>query len=105
MYIEKEKEVKLKMMPFEILRELSEEAKTLLKETSESSSGNIVNIPVFGGYNIKTNDKSFGGEDNREKAKWKHGIEQLIDYRLIANIKQNEVFEITNLGYNVADVC
>jgi len=44
-------------------------------------------------------------ENFRETAKWKHSLEELIQNELIIDSSKNgEVFTITNLGFQIADM-
>ncbi len=85
---------------------LSNEARILLKETSLDPQGNIIKMRVIGGTHIQTNGKNLiASQERREVAKWDAAMEELISTNLIAAIGQKgEIFEITNLGYQVADM-
>lgn len=85
---------------------LSQEARVLLKEASTDRSGVIIHPRSIGGAVIQTNGKNLiPSEDRREIARWEDALEQLKSHRLIADRGyKGEVFEITNLGYQVADM-
>lgn len=85
---------------------LSHEARVLLKEASLDTSGVIVLIRFIGGTDVQTNGKSLiSGSERREVAKWEDALTQLINEELvIARGAKGEIFEITNLGYQIADM-
>lgn len=86
--------------------ELSQEARVLLKEASQDSGGTILHVSYIGGNAIQTNGKNLISlNDRREVAKWEDALEQLRYYNLVVDRGyKGEVFEITNLGYQVADM-
>jgi hypothetical protein len=85
---------------------LSQEARVLLKEAAQDSGGTILHARFFGGTAIQTNGKNFvPSNDRREIAKWEEALEQLKSNELVVDRGyKGEVFEITNLGYQVADM-
>lgn len=85
---------------------LSAEARVLLKEASRDSHGTIIYARYIGGSSVQTNGKNLTpSEERREIAKWEAALEQLLSEGLItARGHKGEVFEITNLGYQVADM-
>lgn len=84
---------------------LSFEAKTLLKEASKDSNGTILHIRTLGGTHIQVNGKSFMFQDRRETAKWESAIDELIENDLLlARGFKGEVFELSNLGYQISDM-
>ncbi len=86
--------------------DLSQEARLLLKEASQDSGGTILHARYIEGTAIQTNGKNLiPSNDRREVAKWEEALEQLKSYDLVADLGyKGEVFEITNLGYQVADM-
>ena len=88
------------------LPELSPEARVLLKEASQDSGGMIIHARYIGGTAIQTNGKNLiPSNERREVAKWEHALEQLISKGLVGDQgHKGEVFGITNLGYQVADM-
>lgn len=86
--------------------DLSQEARVLLKEASQDSGGTILHARYIGGTAIQTNGKNLiPSNDRREVAKWEEALEQLRSYDLVVDRGyKGEVFEITNLGYQVADM-
>lgn len=85
---------------------LSLEARALLKEASQDPGGIIIHARYIGGTSIQTNGKNLiPSNERREVAKWEDALVQLSSNGLIVDrgIK-GEVFEITNLGYQVADM-
>jgi hypothetical protein len=63
---------------------LSDDAKTLLKETSLDKTGIILNIKHMGGSTIQTNGKQFNEPGNhRSEAQWEAAIEDLLSNGLL----------------------
>lgn len=85
---------------------LSPEARVLLKEASQDRGGTIIHARYIGGTAIQTNGKNLiPSNERREVAKWEHALEELISKYLVVDSGHNgEVFEITNLGFQVADM-
>jgi len=85
---------------------LSVEARVLLKEASQDSGGTIIHARYIGGTDIQTNGKNLiQSKEPRELAKWEHALEQLTSKGLVVDQGyKGEVFRITNLGYQVADM-
>jgi uncharacterized protein YaaR (DUF327 family) len=88
------------------LPSLSNEARILLKEASLDRNGSIMSLSYIGGDNIQTNGKSLiSSQHPREVARWKSAIQELVDEHLIEDRGyKGEVFRITNLGYQIADM-
>lgn len=88
------------------LPKLSQEARILLKEASLDRGGTIIHAQYIGGSAIQTNGKNLiPSNDRREVAKWEEALEQLRANDLVVDRGyKGEVFEITNLGYQVADM-
>ena len=84
---------------------LSEEAKQLLLEASLDKSGVIINAAHIGGRTLQTNSKTFGDSgDRRSMARWEYALEQLMNHDLVVDRSyKGEVFEVAELGYQVAD--
>ena len=78
----------------------------LLKEASQDSGGHIIHSRYIGGTAIQTNGKNLiPSNERREVAKWEEALEQLRSYELVVDRGfKGEVFEITNLGYQIADM-
>ena len=85
---------------------LTDESRILLKEASLDKYGQIIHMDSIGGTSIQSNGKNFIRSKNfRETAKWKNSLEELIQKELIVNSSKNgEVFTITNLGFQIADM-
>lgn len=87
---------------------LSQEARVLLKEASQDQGGAILHVRYLEGTSIQTNGKSLIhplAHDRRELAKWEDALQQLKEHELVIQRgSKGEVFEITNLGYQVADM-
>jgi len=85
---------------------LSPEARILLKEASQDRGGTIIHARYIGGTAIQTNGKNLiPSPERREVAKWEQALEELKSKDLVVDRgHKGEVFEITNLGYQVADM-
>ena len=85
---------------------LSPEARVLLKEASQDSGGSIIHARYIGGTTIQTNGKNLiPSNDRREVAKWEGALELLSSNGLVVDRGyKGEVYEITNLGYQIADM-
>ena len=85
---------------------LSPEARVLLKEASQDRGGTIIHARYIGGSALQTNDKNLiPSNERREVAKWEQALEELKAKDLVVDRgHKGEVFEITNLGYQVADM-
>lgn len=88
------------------LPSLTKEARTLLKEASLDAHGTIISMRMMGGSAIQTNGKNFITSNNRrEEALWEAAIQELIENELIYDPgHKGEVFQLTNLGYQTADM-
>jgi len=78
----------------------------LLKEASQDSTGTIIHARYLQGSAIQTNGKNLIPSAERcEVAKWEDALEQLTSSGLVVDRGyEGEVFEITNLGYQMADM-
>lgn len=85
---------------------LSNEAKIILKEASLDSHGTVMHIRYIGGTDLGSNNKNFiQNDDRREVAKWESALQELVDQDLlIERGHKGEIYEITNLGYQIADM-
>jgi hypothetical protein len=85
---------------------LTLEARILLKEASLDNHGNIIHLRHLGGTNIQTNGKNFiTSQEHREVARWEAVLDELATNDLIVDRGyKGEVFEVTNLGYQIADM-
>jgi hypothetical protein len=88
------------------LPQLSPEARVLLKEASQDSGGTIIHARYLSGTAIQTNGKNLiPSNERREVAKWEDALEQLSSNGFVVDRGfKGEIFEITNLGYQVADM-
>ncbi len=88
------------------LPELSSEARILLKEAGLDPHGIILHVRYIGGTEIHTNGKNvISSGERREVAKWEQALKELCDMDLVvARGHKGEVFEVSNLGYQVADM-
>lgn len=89
-----------------LLPELTNDSRILLKEISKDRNGQLMHLRHLGGTNIQTNSKNFiESNDRREIARWESAISELITKELlIERGHKGEMFEITNLGYQIADM-
>ena len=85
---------------------LTKESRTLLKEASLDAHGTIMSLRMLGGNAIQTNGKNFITSNNRrEEALWEAAIQELVENDLIYDPgHKGEVFQLTNLGYQAADM-
>jgi hypothetical protein len=85
---------------------LSDEARVLLKEASRDNHGTIIYFRTFGGTEIQTNGKSLISDQNpRVVAKWEAAIKELLHAVLIVERgNKGEIFEVSDLGYQIADM-
>lgn len=88
------------------LPDISGEARILLKEASQDVNGTIMHLRHLGGTNIQTNGKNFiESNERREVARWEAAIDELCTSDLlIERGHKGEIYEISNLGYQVADM-
>lgn len=88
------------------LPQLSDESQILLKETSQDRNGTVMHLRHLGGTNVQTNSKNFiESNERREVARWEAAIDELVSKGLLVERGyKGEIFEITNLGYQVADM-
>jgi hypothetical protein len=85
---------------------LSKEAKVLLKEASNDLQGMILKLRFIGGMRIETHGKNLiEGNNPRTIALWESALEELLNERLIlAQGYKGEVFKVTRLGYEIAEI-
>jgi len=88
------------------LPQLSDESMILLKEASQDRNGTVMHLRHLSGTNIQTNSKNFiESNERREVARWEAAIEELVSKELLTERGyKGEIFEITNLGYQIADM-
>lgn len=88
------------------LPDLTNEGRILLKEASLDSSGAIMSLSYMGGDDVQTNGKNLvSSQEPREVARWKSAVQELEGEKLIEDRgHKGEVFRITNLGYQIADM-
>lgn len=86
--------------------ELSTEARILLKEASADSHGELLYIRDSSGVSLQTNGKNLiPSQEKRVVAKWFAALEELSSEQLIMESgNRGEIFEITNLGFQIADM-
>lgn len=94
------------IVPRAKLPELSQEARVLLKEASQDGDGAILHVQYIEGTAIQTNGKNFIlSQGRREVAKWEGALQQLKSYDLVVDREdKGELFEITNFGFQIADM-
>lgn len=85
---------------------LSHEARVLLKEASQDRGGMILLARYIDGTALQVNGKNLIlSNERREIARWEQALEELVSNDLVvARGHDREVFEITNLGYQIADM-
>lgn len=85
---------------------LTTESRILLKEASVDSHGTVIHLRHLGGTDIQTNGKNFiQTTERREVARWESAIDELVyNELLVARGHKGEMFEVTNLGYQIADM-
>lgn len=90
---------------YDIVNELSSEAKELLIEGSKDNNGTIMKINSQRGFTIQTNRKMFNTKnDPRIKALWSQAFEQLVDNDLISDPEFTDMyFNLTIEGFKIAD--
>jgi hypothetical protein len=88
------------------LPQIGEEARILLKEASQDNHGTILYVRTLGDTDIQTNGKNLIPEHNqRIVAQWESALNELLNNDLIVERGQKgEVFQVTNLGYQIADM-
>lgn len=86
--------------------ELSNEAKILLKEASLDRNGTIIHFRHYGGTDIQANGKNLiDSNEARLVALWEGALHQLLNEGLVIERGQKgEIFNITNKGYQIADM-
>lgn len=86
--------------------ELTKEARILLKEASLDPHGIVIHSRYIGGTDIQTNGKNLiGSKERREVARWEAAIEELVNEELLVERgHKGEIFEVSNLGYQLADM-
>lgn len=85
---------------------LSPEARILLKEASLDPHGSILYLRHMGGTNIQTNGRNvIPSGERRDVAKWEQALDELTNMELVvARGHKGEMFEVSNLGYQIADM-
>ncbi len=88
------------------LPKLSPEARILLKEASHDPHGIILYVRYIGGTDIQTNGRNIiPSRERRDVAKWEQALEELSGMGLVVDRgHKGEVFEVSNLGYQIADM-
>jgi hypothetical protein len=87
------------------VKNLSDNAKTMLIKCSEDSSGKILKISSLGGSSYIVNSKVLNeNEEPRTLAKWESALEELLELGLVKQTdSKGKIFNITDKGYNLAD--
>ncbi len=85
---------------------LSSEARILLKQASQDPTGQILYVRAIGSTHLQVSGKNLiQSEERRVIAKWEQALQELVRERLIlARGSKGEVYEVTNLGYQIADM-
>lgn len=86
--------------------DLTKEARVLLKEASIDPHGTVIHARYIGGTDIQTNGKNLiGSKERREVARWEAAIEELVSEELLFERgHKGEIYEVSNLGYQLADM-
>jgi len=84
---------------------LSSEAEQLLLASSEDPGGTVMCVPTLQGLVVSTNNRGFSESNNpRSQARWKAAVEELVALGLLEPLgEKDEVFGITDAGYEAAD--
>jgi hypothetical protein len=84
---------------------LTVESKVILKTAAESD-GRIMLVRYIGGTDLQVAGSNLiANQDRREVAKWEDALDQLLKKDLVvARGRKGEFFEITELGYRIADM-
>ncbi len=83
---------------------LPDESKQILKTASKSSDGNVHFIPFDGGFQIMSGGRQFiEGNNPRDAANWKHGLERLIEIGLLEQSQYESIVQVSKKGYEVAE--
>ena len=91
-------------VPSGVFPTLSEDATELLKAAAGGEAGTILNVRYLGGHRIQAGAETFGHQYGRESARWEHALAELVSVGLVvARGYKGEVFELTHLGWKVAD--
>ncbi len=88
------------------LPKLQIESRVLLKEASKDPHGTILHARSMGGTAMQTNGKNLiVVNERREIAKWEQALTELSENGLVlARGHKGEIYEVSNLGYQVADM-
>lgn len=88
------------------LPKLNSDSRILLKEASQDPHGQIIRARFIGGTAIQTNGKNLiPSDEHREIARWEQAFDELIEKDLVVSRDhKGEVFEVSNLGYQIADM-
>lgn len=86
--------------------DISKEARVLLVEAAQDSTGTVMKLAYIGGFTVQTNKKQFVEPGNpRSRAAWEGAISELVRYGLLeARGYKGEVFGVTRRGYELADM-
>lgn len=86
--------------------DLSKEAQILLKEASLDKNGTVLFVEYIGGSELNTNNKNLiPSNERREVAKWESALQELVQKGLlISRGYKNQIFDLSNFGYQVADM-
>ncbi|MCX7007662.1 MAG: DUF4062 domain-containing protein [Kiritimatiellaeota bacterium] len=89
-----------------VVPDLSREAQILIVEAAQDPNGSVLTLRHMQGSVVQTNGKNFVPDNNpRSAALWHAALEQLQACDLVeARGYKGEVFAVTHLGYEVADV-
>lgn len=84
--------------------DLTEEAKVLLLAAASSSDGFVIAMRMHGGFVIRTNNETFGGDTAREQALWEGALNELVARGyIVGRGTRGESFQVTANGYGLVD--
>ena len=93
----------LKNQAIDDINNISKEAVELIKAASESDNGTIINIKSSD-RSIQAGNQSFGSDNSRNFAKYDAALNELLNKNLVKALGvKGEVFELTNIGWQLAD--
>jgi hypothetical protein len=90
-----------------IIKTLNEMARVLIQEIGQGGSGTIMIAKTLGALHFQTDFKGYtiDHNDGRQIAEFNDAIDQMETLKLIKDMGyKHEVFQITSLGYKIADL-
>jgi len=95
----------LETQPSPAVYELTNEARTLLREATEDRTGMVLMLRTSEGLIVQTNGKQFAERGNaRSEAVWQAAVRQLLQFGLLESRgAKGEVFGLSAEGFRVGD--